>query len=158
MIEISTYELGDVSRVCHFHFKESEKLYHFYGDFERYPLAGMAEVYDDKDGNQMWLAKKYGILVGDIAIIKRNGNEGQLRWFGVAEEMQGEVLGKQLIEVALDFCKAKGYKRVYLETLDFLKPARHIYAKYGFEIIESYPFEGWSENRQMKQAVWELLL
>lgn len=82
-ITIRTYEPEDPSMVCYFQYKLYEKQYHFNGLYEQEMLGGMAELYDDSEGSQMWVAELDGKIVGDIAVIKRGHDKAQLRWFGV---------------------------------------------------------------------------
>ena len=71
-IAIRTYKPGDPSMVCYFQYKLYEKQYHFNGFYEKEMLGGMAELYNDLEGSQMWIAERNGKIVGDIAIIKKN--------------------------------------------------------------------------------------
>lgn len=83
-ILIRTYQPGDPSRVCYFQYKLYEEQYHFNGLYEKEMLSGMAELYDEPEGSQMWIAERDGQIVGDIAVIKRADDKAQMRWFGVA--------------------------------------------------------------------------
>ena len=131
-IAIRTYKPGDPSMVCYFQYKLYEKQYHFNGFYEKEMLGGMAELYNDLEGSQMWIAERNGKIVGDIAIIKKGTDKAQLRWFGVDLTLQGQGLGNELLKTAINFCREKGYVYVTLSTLDILKSARHLYAKFGF--------------------------
>lgn len=154
-ITIRTYQPGDPSKVCYFQYKLYEKQYHFNGFYEQEMLAGMAELYNDLEGSQMWIAERGGNLVGDIAVIKRGSDQAQLRWFGVDTELQGQGLGRELLKTALDFCGENGYVHLTLGTLDILKPARHLYGKFGFQKTESEAFNLWDKNREMYHETWE---
>ena len=154
-IIIRTYKPGDPSLVCYFQYKLYEKQYHFNGFYEKEMLSGMAELYNDLDGSQMWIAEYNGQIVGDIAVVKKGVDKAQLRWFGVDTSMQGQGLGKRLLETAMDFCKEKGYIYLTLGTLDILKPARHLYAKFGFQQTKSEAYNEWDKNRNMYHETWE---
>ncbi len=154
-IIIRTYRPGDPSLVCYFQYKLYEKQYHFNGLYEKEMLGGMAELYDDPDGSQMWVAELHGKIVGDMAVIKRGHDKAQLRWFGVDMDLQGQGLGNKLLKTAMDFCREKGYIHLTLSTLDLLKPARHLYAKFGFRKTKSEPYNEWDETKDMRQEVWE---
>lgn len=153
-IVLRTYRPGDPSRVCYFQYKLYEKQYHFNGLYEKEMLGGMAELYDDPEGSQMWVAELDGRIVGDIAVIKRGPDSAQLRWFGVDTDLQGQGLGSRLLETAIRFCRENGYVRLMLGTLDILKPARHLYAKFGFHKVESEFYNLWDESRDMYHEVW----
>ncbi len=154
-ITIHTYKPGEPSLVCYFQYKLYEKQYCFNGMYEKEMLGGMAELYNDPEGSQMWIAKLNGNIVGDIAIIKRGDHQAQLRWFGVDSSLQGQGLGNQLLEIAMSFCAEKGYTHITLGTIDILEAARHLYGKFGFRKIESEFFNEWDESRTMHHEVWE---
>lgn len=154
-IIIRAYQPGDPSLVCYFQYKLYEKQYHFNGLYEKEMLGGMAELYDDPDGSQMWVVELHGKIVGDMAVIKRGHDKAQLRWFGVDMDLQGQGLGNKLLKTAMDFCREKEYIHLTLSTLDLLKPARHLYAKFGFRKTKSEPYNEWDETRDMRQEVWE---
>ena len=115
----------------------------------------MAELYNDLDGSQMWIAELDGKIAGDIAVVKKGAGSAKLRWFGVDLKVQGQGLGNRLLHKAMDFCREKGYVHLTLSTLDILKPARHLYGKFGFHLVKSEFFNEWDETRQMHQEIWE---
>lgn len=154
-ISIRTYRPGDPSLVCYFQYKLYEERYHFNGMYEKEMLSGMAELYNDPEGSQMWVAELNGQIIGDVAIIKREHNHAQLRWFGVASGLQGQGLGNRLLEIAMSFCVEKGYIHITLGTLDILKAARHLYAKFGFHKTDSEFYNEWDESRNMHHETWE---
>ena len=88
-ITIRTYHPGDPSLVCYFQYKLYEEQYHFNGFYEKEMLGGMAELYDDLKGSQMWIAELDGKIVGDIAVIKKGPDSARLRWLGVGASLQG---------------------------------------------------------------------
>jgi len=153
-IKIRTYRPGDPSLVCYFQYKLYERQYHFNGLYEQEMLGGMAELYNDSEGSQMWIAECGGQIVGDIAVVKRGEHEAQLRWFGVDTTMQGQGLGTRLLETAMDLCREKGYTHLTLGTLDILEPARHLYGKAGFHPVESELFNDWDPSREMYHELW----
>lgn len=154
-ITIRTYKPGDPSMVCYFQYKLYEKQYNFNGLYEKEMLSGMAELYNDLEGSQMWVAERDGKIVGDIAVIKKGDDRAQLRWFGVDVNLQGQGLGNKLLKTAMSFCREKGYVHLTLGTLDILKSARHLYAKFGFHKTESEIYNEWDESRIMYHETWE---
>ena len=154
-ITIRTYRPGDPSLVCYFQYKLYEEQFHFNGYYEKEMLGGMAELYDDLEGSQMWIAELDGKIAGDIAVVKISADSAKLRWFGVALNLQGQGIGNLLLKTALDFCREKGYTHLTLSTLDILKSARHLYGKFGFRKTKSEFFNEWDETRQMYQEIWE---
>lgn len=55
----------------------------------------------------------------------------------LSPEARGTGLGKRLIGTSLDFAKATGYKKVYLETMPELKQALKVYARFGFDYLSA---------------------
>ena len=51
-------------------------------------------------------------------------------------QARGVGLGKLMIEKCIEQAKAKGFKKIYLETMPELKQALNVYAKFGFEYLK----------------------
>lgn len=156
-ITIHPYKPGDPSRVTYFYYLLFHQQYHFNGSVERYFIEGMADLFADPQGSQMWVAERDGQVVGSIAVIKRGEHEGQLRWFGVDMSLQGMGVGNQLVTLAMDFCREKGYPHLHLWTIDILKPARHLYAKHGFVLTGTKPNREWADHELLEEK-WECIL
>lgn len=154
-ITLRTYQPGDPSKVCYFQYELYRRQYGFNGFYEQEMLRGMAELYDDLEGSRMWIAELDGKLIGDIAVIKKGADRAQLRWLGVDMDVQGHGLGNKLLAETIAFCREKGYRHLFLGTLDLLKPARHLYAKFGFHRTKSEPYNEWDKNREMCREIWE---
>lgn len=153
-IIIRTYKPGDPSLVCYFYYKLYEQQYQFNGSVEKYFIKGMAELFDSPQGSQMWVAEKDHKIVGSIAIVKKGEHDAQLRWFGVGTEIQGMGIGNKLLETAMNFCKEHNYTDVILWTINILKPARHLYGKYGFQMTETKPNYEWASYELIEEK-WE---
>lgn len=153
-IVVREYRPGDPSRVTYFYYKLFEAQYRFNGTVERYFMEGMLDLFRDPEGSQMWVAERDGAVVGSIAVVRRGGHEAQLRWFGVDMSLQGTGMGKRLIETALEFCEARGYTHLSLWTIEILKPARHLYGKYGFVLTETKPNHEWADHELLEEK-WE---
>lgn len=151
---IRTWRPGNPSRVCWFYYKLYEKQYHFNGSVEGYFIKGMGDLFDEPAQSRLWVAEKDGEIVGSVAVVKRGAHEAQLRWFGVDTSMQGAGLGNRLLETAMSFCAERGYTDVVLWTIDILKPARHLYAKFGFSMTETKPNDEWADHRLLEEK-WE---
>ena len=67
------------------------------------------------------------------ACARRRG--GHLRWFITSDEILGKGIGTLLVSSAMDLCWAKGYNHIYLWTITGLDAARHLYEKFGFELV-----------------------
>lgn len=153
-IVIREYIPGDPSKVTFFYYKLYEKQFNFNPIIERYFMEGMIELFDHPQGSQLWVVEKGNEVIGSIAIIKKADKEAQLRWFGLDESLQGMGMGTKLMRLAMDFCKEKDYSHIVLWTIDILKPARHLYSKFGFRLTETKPNNEWARNLIVEEK-WE---
>ena len=152
---VKGYMPGSLGRVVELHGDYYSKYWGFDSFFERKVATELAEFigrYDDsRDG--FWTVSLGGRIEGSITIdgIKAKHSEAHLRWFIVSEACHGKGIGTRLINTALDFCRDRGYKRVYLRSFAGLDAASYLYKKCGFQIVEQRLGTGWgtSVNEQL---------
>lgn len=109
-------------------------------------LAAFCASYDGhRDG--LWLAERDGAIVGSIAIDGARYAEAgaHLRWFIAADDVRGTGAGGRLLDDAMGFCNARGYRDVYLWTFDGLHAARHLYEKHGFVLRREHRGTQWGK-------------
>lgn len=70
----------------------------------------------------------------------------RLRWFIVDPKFQGLGIGHKLIRAALDFCKQANHNRIFLWTFEGLDPARRLYEREGFQLIEENRLDQWGST------------
>jgi len=134
------YIPGSIGRIAELHGTYYHEHWGFGAFFEAKvaaELAGFMGRYDDqRDG--LWTAVIVGRIEGSIAIDGINaGDRGaHLRWFIVSASLQGRGIGSHLIRAAKRFCHNRGYKAIYLWTFEGLDPAKHLYEKNGFTLME----------------------
>lgn len=140
-IEIARgYVPGAIGRVAELHGTYYHQQWGFGLFFEAKVATELAKflgTYDEsRDG--FWIASLEGRVEGSITIDGLHaGDEGaHLRWFIMSDILRGRGVGKRLLTTAIDFCRTKDYKRVYLWTFEGLNAARHLYEKLGFTLIE----------------------
>lgn len=110
-------------------------------------LAAFLGRYDEqRDG--FWTASVNGHIEGSITIdgVHAETEGAHLRWFIVSDELRGKGAGNQLMNTAMDFCRSRGYRRVYLWTFEGLNPARHLYEKNGFRLVEQHKGSQWGRE------------
>ncbi len=110
-------------------------------------LAGFMARYDEnQDG--FWTVSTENGIQGSIAIDGANGKTAgaHLRWFVVSDALRGRGLGCRLLHTAINFCKTRGYSRIYLWTFEGLLPARHLYEGAGFELTEQHRGRQWGTS------------
>ncbi|MGQ9730901.1 MAG: GNAT family N-acetyltransferase [Candidatus Zipacnadales bacterium] len=75
-----------------------------------------------------------GEIVGFITTaLDENSRVGHIRNLAVSPARQGQGLGKQLIEHALDYLRRSGMTHARIETLATNEVGQHLYPKLGFE-------------------------
>lgn len=84
------------------------------------------------------------------------GHEGaRLRFFILDPRLRGQGLGRRMMSEAMQFCRASGYRRVYLTTLQGLDAALHLYEEYGFT-LRSQAHEPFHGSRHLEQILeWQ---
>ena len=91
-----------------------------------------------KPGSIYHIALLDGEVVGGGGIFPSPGlpaDTCELVKMYILKKVRGIGLGRELIQKSLDFAKAAGYKKVYLETMPELKQALATYQKFGFHYI-----------------------
>jgi GNAT superfamily N-acetyltransferase len=136
------YVPGSIGRVVELYGEYYNSRWGFGADFEAWVAADLAEFlgrYDEKrDG--FWIASLKGRIEGSITNdgVDAAGEGAQLRWLIVSDALRGKGLGNRLIDRAVEFCRDKGYRRVYLWTLAGLDAAIHLYEKNGFKLVKQH--------------------
>lgn len=97
-----------------------------------------------------------GVPAGSIAIAKVDSKTAQLRFFMLEPEMRQRGYGNRLMDMALDFCRKKGYEKVFLLTITAQVIARHVYETHGFYKVASYDKSEWGNG--VIEERWERLL
>ena len=129
--------------------------------FEAKAATEMAELMlrfnPAQDG--IWLATTAAgkEIIGSVLIDGKDaqGEGARLRWFILAEGYQGRGIGQQLLNMALDFCRQAGFRRVYLTTFAGLDAARHLYERAGFKLYEEVEDRHWGEPLlEQKFELW----
>lgn len=154
------YVPGAIGRVAELHGTYYHEQWGFGLFFEAKVASELSEFlkrYDDsRDG--FWIASVDGCIEGSITIdgIHAESEGAHLRWYIVSDALRGKGAGNQLIYEAVDFCRDKGYKSIYLWTFEGLGPARHLYEKNGFKLVEHHAGTQW--GTEVNEQRFELRL
>ncbi len=97
-----------------------------------------------------------GVPAGSIAIAKVDEETAQLRFFMLEPEMRQRGYGNRLMDMALEFCRDKGYKKVFLLTITAQVIARHVYETHGFHKVSSNDKSEWGDG--VIEERWEVQL
>ena len=140
--------IGDSAKAAVLNVETFRKEFDFSNLFEKDVLESFGEYAGGLEyPSMLWVAEKDGVVIGSVSIYGRGESEGQLRWFCVTPELQSIGIGSMLLEKALAFCDEKGYKDIYLWTIDILESALHLYDKYGFRRVEFKDNNEWANGR-----------
>lgn len=110
----------------------------------------------DAAWEKCWIAELDGERVGAIFVVRKSATVAQLRMLILAPQARGLGLGARLTDEAIAFARAKGYRKMVLWTNSCLAAARGIYAKRGFVLDKSEPYEGFGQ--QLVGETWSLKL
>lgn len=97
-----------------------------------------------------------GVPAGSIAIARVDEATAQLRFFMLEPEMRQRGYGNRLMDMALAFCREKGYRKVFLLTITAQVIARHVYETHGFHKTLSQDKSEWGDG--VVEERWELTL
>ena len=154
-IEIAKgYVPGAIGRVAELHGTYYHAQWGFGLFFEAKVAAELVEFlgrYDDtSDG--FWIASLVMRVEGSVTIdgLHAEDEGAHLRWFIMSDALRGRGVGNRLLTTAIDFCRSRGYLRVYLWTFEGLSAARHLYEKIGFKLVEQRRGTQWgaTDNEQ----------
>lgn len=90
----------------------------------------------DPARDRVWVAMENNVPRGALTIDgprPENGREGaRLRFFILDESLRGLGLGRRMMDEAMQYCREKEYRYVFLTTLPGLDAAMALYIYYGF--------------------------
>lgn len=141
------YTSGVIGRVSELH-AEYYAQYWSFGCFFEGKVASELSTFlmnYDPSKDRIWSLVVDGRIEASLTIdgTSEKQNWAHLRWFISSDRLRGKGGGNYLMEKAVSFCRETGYDRVYLWTFKGLAPARHLYEKFGFRLVEESPGEQW---------------
>ena len=149
---------GDIGWVVQQHGEIYAKEYGWNGEFEAL-VAEIAAQFVRKfqpASEKAWIAELDGQRVGAIFLVRKSASTAQLRMLILAPQARGLGLGARLTDECIAFARRSGYKKIALWTNSCLVAARDIYARRGFRLTRSAPYEGFGQ--QLVGETWELKL
>jgi len=87
-------------------------------------------------GGFILLAETEGKIVGTISAVPIEEGCMELENFAVSEKMQGQKIGRMLLEKCIDIARMSGSSKLTLYTNSQLVNALELYRKMGFNIVE----------------------
>ena len=161
-IEIGGYAPGALGAIVQLHGAYYARHWGFGTYFEAKVAADLAAFLTPDD--RLWCARQEDRVVGALAIDGSHGGtsgppgktDAHLRWFIVAQALQGRGLGRRLLQAALAFCRAREFRSVYLWTFAGLDPARRLYEAQGFRLAEEAPAATWGKTVTEQRFVLDI--
>jgi GNAT superfamily N-acetyltransferase len=143
----NNYVPGAIGRICELH----GTYYHAHWGFGLYFEAKVATELSDflirynSKNDGLWIATRNGRVEGSVIIDGSHAADAgaHLRWFIVSDLFRGKGIGRDLLGMAVDFCRRKGHRKVYLWTFEGLHAARHLYEEAGFRLITQHRGAQW---------------
>jgi GNAT superfamily N-acetyltransferase len=135
---------GDIGRVILLHGTLYAEEYGWDHTFEAYvagPLAEFAKSHNDRE--RIWIVEHHGEVAGSIAIVEASPEEAQLRWLLLHPGLRGRGVGGALMKEAVDFCRERGYRSIFLWTVSALTAAAKLYRSAGFTLTGEQTRELW---------------
>lgn len=149
---------GDLGWVVQQHGELYAREYGWNAEFEGL-VAGIVAEYVRKfqpEWERCWIAEIDGQRAGSVFVVRKSASTAQLRMLLLTPAARGLGLGGRLADECIAFARRKGYRKMVLWTNDCLDAARAIYAKRGFRLTKSEPYEGF--GKQLVGETWELKL
>lgn len=148
-------DVGDLIRL-HGWIYAQECGYNF--AFEGYVCKTFDQLFQhySPEKDRFWFAEVNNEMMGAIAVVEHSANLVQLRWFILHPSIRRLGLGKSLLNEALNYCKEKGYQKVFLETTKDQETAIKMYTKVGFRKVTEHEIQMW--GKELVEQTYELNL
>lgn len=149
---------GDMGWVVQQHGEIYAREYGWNSEFEALVADISAKVLRrfDPAWDQAWIAELNGERVGSAFVVRKSKTVAQLRMLILTPAARGLGLGARLTDECLAFARGKGYRKMVLWTNANLTAARDIYARRGFSLVKSEPYQGY--GCELIGETWELVL
>ncbi|WP_413998417.1 GNAT family N-acetyltransferase [Flavobacterium sp. W1B] len=97
-------------------------------------LSNPQEEIIDK-GGMIFYAQYQNAIVGTVSLIKIDDSAFELSKMAVTDEVQGLGIGKKLLQHCMEVAEKEQIPKLILYSNKSLKPAIHLYEKFGFSEI-----------------------
>lgn len=139
---------GDMGALVSLHGVLYAREYGYDHTFEPYVAVPMAQfVLAGSERGRIWIVERHETIAGCLAVVEASWEEAQLRWFLLSPEIRGLGLGRYLLTDVLSFCRAAGYRKAFLMTIDIHTEAARLYRSVGFAVTEEHQASLWGNVR-----------
>jgi ribosomal protein S18 acetylase RimI-like enzyme len=154
----ATLQPGDLGSIIRLHGIVYAAEYGWDHTFEALVAQGLGAFALEHDAarSRLWVAERDGAVAGCIGITGQPDGTAQLRWFLVDPACRGAGIGRMLLDEAVAFCRASGFRSVFLWTVRDLEAAVHLYRAAGFGLTREETRERWGAT--VTEQRYDLLL
>ena len=149
---------GDMGWVIHRHGEVYDQEWGWGEGFEALVADIVVKFMAERDPRRerAWIAELDGQRVGSIFLVAKSKTVAKLRLLLVEPSARGFGVGQRLVEECIRFARRAGYREIVLWTQSILDPARHIYAKAGFQLVGQEPNHEFGQG--LTSETWSLKL
>lgn len=155
---IRRHAIGDIGWAIERHARLYAEEYGWNDEFEALVTTLFARFVSRRDParEDFWIAELDGDRVGCtfVAANEDDPTLAQLRCLLVEPRGRGRGVGRALVDRAIAFARAAGYRGMVLWTYDILAPARQLYESSGFRLAESAPAHAYGAD--LVSQIWRL--
>jgi len=124
-----------------------EKEYPFHRSaYSDSDLDRIGEIYGGAK-ESFFVMEEKGKIVGTVGIKEDSKDDALLRRLFVDAACRKRGYGSLLARTAIDFCKEKGYRRIYFRCTDRMQDAMKLCIKNGFRETEKLPVSGFNIHK-----------
>jgi len=109
-------------------------------------LDRIDEVYGGAN-SAFFVVEENGSIVGTVGIKEETKDEALMRRLFVDPKYRRHGYGAALLQKALEFCKERGYKRIFFRCTDRMADAMRLCKKHGFKETESLDVSGFKIHK-----------
>jgi ribosomal protein S18 acetylase RimI-like enzyme len=98
-------------------------------------IDDIESAYMSNAGSHFWVAEAHSSIleiVGMVGVQQHEDNVGEIRRLRVRQDYRRRGIGSALVEVALKFCRDRGYLKIALDTFMEREPAVKLFEKFHF--------------------------
>lgn len=105
-------------------------------------LYNIEKTYMSGDGSHMWVAEFDGKVVGMVGLVVYNHKPGvaELQRMSVSPVCRRMGIAKKLLDELLQHAKEQRFDKLVLTTTSAQTPAIRLYKKWGFRLIDVFPY------------------
>lgn len=155
-VVLRSHRPGDIGWVIHRHGALYAEEQGYDGEFEGLvaEIGARFLLHLDPERERCWIAERAGQILGSVFLVRKSKTVAQLRLLLVEPTARGLGVGQRLVAACVRFARRAGYRKVRLWTQNDLLPARGVYSKAGFRVVEEKKHR--SFGRDLVAEIWEL--